>query len=279
MVTLDETPGAELGGGRRSRGISHVGGDLRISDLILSIDDEGQVSMGAPRVETRTDMWPYWLEEAIEGAAVAAGIGSRIPGTLAELESGGDGAGTADERLRALTIRELRASMRSITASAFAIDAFYASVKARAPEHPHQSVWREKGTARHKQVAETFRFHLHITKRESVKSVKSIIEQLFRFRNWAVHPGSKYRELVYRPDLNAACDWHFNTFRQANALAAVHEAVMLLDALIDVLDRGGEELSRYKDFAKRTIAPILDLYESHNAFLPIARQEPPTQTG
>jgi hypothetical protein len=54
-----------------------------------------------------------------------------------------------EEDLDRLAIRELIASMRAITASAFAIDVFYASIKVRSPEQPRQDVWREKRTARH----------------------------------------------------------------------------------------------------------------------------------
>ncbi|NDJ91828.1 hypothetical protein [Mycolicibacter kumamotonensis] len=277
MATSDAATEAEPAKKRESRGISHVGGDFRISDLTISIGDDGQPSMGAPRVEMRTEMWPFWLEEAIEAAALAAEIASNIPGTLAELEAGGDSAEAADERLRALAIRELRATMRAIAASAFAIDAFYASVKARSPEHPQQGTWKANGTARHKQVVETFRFHLRISNRDEVKRVKSIVRQLFQFRDWAVHPGAKYREPVYRPDLNASYDWHFTAFCRDNALAAVHEACILLDFLTDALDRGGEGLPGYKAFARPTMNTVLDLYESHDEFLPMARHEPSTQ--
>jgi hypothetical protein len=262
----------------RSRGISHVGGDFRISEFSISIGDDGKPSIGTPRVEMRTDMWPFWLEEAIEAAGVASDIASQIPALVTQLEAGSEGAEAVDEELRSLAIRELRASMRAITAAAFAIDAFYASVKARSPQHPQQDKWNENGTARHKQVADTFRFHLRITNRDAVKQIKSIVSQLFQFRDWAVHPGSKYREPIYRPDLNAGYDWHFTIFRRDNALAAAHETVILLDALIAVLNRGSEELAGYQSFARQRMDKILDLYESHDGFPPIARKEPPTQT-
>ena len=56
-------------------------------------------------------------------------------------------------------VSELKAAMRATTSAAFAIDAFYASVKERSPEHPDADKWRANRTARNKQIAETFRYH------------------------------------------------------------------------------------------------------------------------
>ena len=133
------------------RGITVTdGGDLRISGVRIQVGvgADGVVSSSSATVHLRTDMSPYWLAEGVS-AAIAAEVAQGIPSALAA----DDG-----EEINRLMVAELRASMRAFTSSAFAIDASYASVKARSPVHPQQSVWHEKGTARNKQVAETLRF-------------------------------------------------------------------------------------------------------------------------
>lgn len=263
---------------RQSRGIMVVGGDLRISEFTISVGDDGKPSAGAPRVELRTDMWPFWLEEAIEAAVIAHDFGSRIPAVVDQLEEAleaGKATESINDDLNQLVFRELRASMRAITASAFAIDAFYASVKARSPKHPHQDKWNEKGTARSKQVADTLRYHLRIGKATSVKEIKSRVSQIFEYRDWAVHPGARFRKPEYRPDLNVALDWHFSAFRRENAVTATAWTVSLLDSLVALLDRGGEELANYKQGARHAMDRILDIYDALDGFPPIGRAEPP----
>ncbi|MCV7178787.1 hypothetical protein [Mycolicibacterium sphagni] len=138
------------------------GGDLRISEIRIEFGPHGLVP-SSPKVDLRLDMWRYWLIEAVVAAIEAAGI---APGLSAELL-----ASDSEEASR-LVIDELRASMRAITSAAFAIDAFYASVKARSPEHPQEAAWKEKPPRRHQQVAATLRHHLQITKNEQAKELK-----------------------------------------------------------------------------------------------------------
>ena len=44
---------------------------------------------------------------------------------------------------------------------------------------------------------------------DRLKAIKHLVSQVFHFRDLAVHPGSKLREAVHRPDLNVGLDWHF----------------------------------------------------------------------
>jgi hypothetical protein len=248
---------------------------MRIGNISFPIGPNGEPdrNAGHATMELRTDMWRFWLDEAIDAAVEAAHFADQIPPLYEKFEAGE----ATDDDLDRLTIRELIASMRAISACAFGIDAFYASVKARSPKHPQQDLWHEKGTARHKQVADTFRVHLRITKRETVKEIKHRVSQLFHFRDLAVHPGSKFREPIYRPDLNVALDWHFTIFRRENAVMATALAVGMLDSLVSFMDRGSKELAEQKQGARRAMDTILDRYESVGVLPNFERKEPPTQ--
>jgi hypothetical protein len=272
----DETEPTEH---RQSRGIMVVGGDLRISELTISIGDDGKPSAGAPRVELRTDMWPFWLEEAIDAAVIASDVARQIPDVVEQLEDALEEGGATESIDRVLThlvSRELRASMRAIASCAFAIDALYAAVKARSPTHPHQAAWTKNRTARNVQVADTFRHHLRIANAASVSEIRSRVSQIFEYRDWAVHPGARFREPEYRPDLNVSLDWHFKAFRSENAITATVLTVSLVDSLVALLDRGSDELASFKEYARRRMDEILALYDSNDIFPALQRAESPT---
>lgn len=130
-----------------------------------------------------------------------------------------------EQGLQDLLDTEFRASMRTISAAAFAVDSFYASVQARSPDHPDREKWRKpradgRRTSRHSIVFETLRYHLKI-RPVAAPEFQGRISDLFRFRGWAVHADAKLREAIERPDLDRGVDWHYVAFRTENAIAVV----------------------------------------------------------
>jgi len=241
-----------------------AGADLQISGIRIEVREDGSVHLPPVVPKLRTDMWPHWLAEAVEAAVVARGVSADIPASVAA----GD-----DARVDSVLVRELRTSMRAITAAAFALDAFYASVKARSPQHPDQEKWVKNRTPRPAQIFETLRYHLKI-KNAGAKEMRRRVHELFKFRGWAVHPGSKFREPIMRPEIDAGLDWHFIVFRAENAVNAVALTVSMLDQLVKTLERGSEDLQKFKDAARRAMDGVLDEYEA--ATLPaFPRCEPP----
>jgi hypothetical protein len=109
------------------RGVRVVsGGDLQLSNLSLTVDQNGEPSMSQPHVKLRTDMWPFWLEDAIDAAKMACEIADLIPDLMARYDAieAEEEKQRVDHEIDRVLIGELRATMRAITASAFAIDAF-----------------------------------------------------------------------------------------------------------------------------------------------------------
>ena len=233
-----------------------AGADLQISGIRIEMHEDGSVHLPPVVPKLRTDMWPHWLAEAVEAAVLARRVSAEIPVAVAA----GD-----DFRVDSLLVQELRASMRAITAAAFALDAFYASVKARSPRHPDDEKWAKNRTTRPAQIFETLRYHLKI-KNAGAKEMRRRICELFKFRGWAVHPGSKFREPIIRPEVDAGVDWHFTVFRAENAVNAVALTVSL-DQLVKKLERGSEDLQKFKEAARRAMNGVLDEYEA--AALPV----------
>jgi hypothetical protein len=279
VAATDKADESEPTETRQSRGIINVGGDFRISDWTLSFADDGTATtVNEPTLALRTHMWPFWLEEAIDAATMAADVSSRIPPLVAQVEEalkGGEPVEAADDAIYRLVSLELRATMRAITSCAFAVDAFYAMVKAHSPAHPQQAAWTKKRTARHIQVAETFRYHLKIGKASAAKELRSRIAQLYKFRDWAVHPGVRFREPEYRADLNASLDWHFVAFRAENAVTVTAMTMYTIDLLVTGLHRGSEELAGYQEYAGTRIDEIFLLYDAAKSLPIFPRAEPP----
>lgn len=238
-------------------GVRVINADFRLpaGAIKIAINEQGrhEVLVDAIVPELRTDLWPYWLMEAVEAAVLAQDHGAAVASICAE--------DSEDPRITDLLILELRVSMRAVTAAAFAVDSFYAAVKVRSPEHPDHRRWRERRTSRESQVFETLRYHLKLND-PGASEIRSRIHQLFEFRGWAVHAASEYRAPVHRSDIDAGVDWHFMAFRAENAVAAVGMAVQMLDVLVAILDRGSEELRRMQPGARRSMNQVIAVYDS-----------------
>ncbi|WP_207568082.1 hypothetical protein, partial [Mycolicibacter engbaekii] len=216
-------------------------------------------------LKLRTDMWPFWLEDAIEAASAASQAADRVPQLLSQTdEATGETQDRLNRELDRAMINELRATMRAITASAFALDAFYATVKSRCGPHPHNETWQQNGTAREKRIAETLKYHFCLKAKES-GPVQSCVEQVFKFRDWAVHMAAEFRDPVYREDVESSVDWHFVVFRANNAINATGYTVQVLDYLVSILDRGGEDLTNCKTLAIERMDAIFDAYDQVEA--------------
>ena len=125
MTTVDNSNETDAAPKRASRGVRAIGCDLRLGGLSIPLASDGPPMRdgGHANLELRTDMWRFWLEEAIDAAVAAATSGDQILPLYEQYEAGK----ATEEDLDQLAIRELVASMRAITASAFAIDGFYGS--------------------------------------------------------------------------------------------------------------------------------------------------------
>lgn len=240
------------------------GTDVRIpaGRLKIRLTDEGIV--GDPlHPLLRMDLWPHWLHEALDATVAAQAVHADLVAEAA--------AGTKTEGLMGrLLDLELRTCMRAISSAAFAVDAFYASVQARSPSHPHREKWRGRRTPRQAQVSETLRYHLKI-RQPGAREVRDRIKNLFRFRGWAVHADADFAGAVHRDDLDVGVDWHHAAFRTENAVAVLASTLEMLDVLVLRMGRGSKELREYAPFARARLDDLLDLYEAEPGLTPFTR--------
>ena len=134
----------------------------------------------------------------------------------------------ANDEISSALEAEFISSMQAIMAAAIAIDAFYAAVKERVtiPAVTLQA-WREKGTARHKQVYEAMRRGFKIGK-GALPKVREALKEIYRFRDLAVHPDPKLAQPLIHPDLGVGAEWRFVYFRYENARALINVILSLV---------------------------------------------------
>jgi hypothetical protein len=243
------------------------GAQLRIpaGRLTIRVTDDGRFE-GDPLIpQLRMDMWPQWLHEALDATVAARDAHAQVTAEAA--------SPTDEVRLGDLLDLELRASMRAITSAAFAVDAFYASVRARSSEHPDRARWLASGrrrAPRHVQVFATLHHALKI-RRPGAGEVRRRIKELFKYRGWAVHADSAFRDPVLREDIDRGIDWHYAAFRAENAVSILGMTVQTLDVLVGLFERGTEELREWAPFARERLDEILDLYDAQEGLTPFTR--------
>jgi hypothetical protein len=186
---------------------------MRIPSLTIVIKpgDEPQISPIAPEFRLLTT--PLWLEVALKHVFAAQAHAERVqPGRPFE------------ERTRALEC-EFLAAMQSIVASATAIDAFYACLKGcvSLPSDLRET-WQKNRTPRPAQVVETVRRAFNL-KNKTVQAMRPMIDELYRYRDWAVHPAGDYRPPIHHQALGSAVEWRFIAFSAHNAQQLLRAAL------------------------------------------------------
>ena len=178
--------------------------DLRVRNLRLSFNPKtGDLEGPSPTAELRTDIFDDWLriaERASDDSEAA-----RRDALEAPLDD--------NEAFTSSVQREFEASMIAVAASAFALDAFFASVVEHAPEV------RISAESRDAEIFETFKRAFALS-HARFTSLREPLRMSFRFRRDAVHPPATWAEPVLHPVFNLGMEPRFVRFRAENAINA-----------------------------------------------------------
>lgn len=186
--------------------------DFRLRDIHLSFDaTTGDLVDSSMIPELRTDIFDEWLRIA-EGAA-ADSEAARDDAVAAPLDDG--------EGFTRAVLREFEASIIAIAASAFAIDAFFASVVEHAPG-ARVSAGSRAGT-----ILETLRRAFALSAAQA-KATRGPLRSIFQFRDLAVHSPAAWAEPVRHPAFNVGMEPRFVRFRAENAINAQRFASKLI---------------------------------------------------
>ncbi len=221
--------------------------------LALRFSEEGTIELANLTLHVGLDMCSHWLQIAYDHLQVAESNNRDVQLHLAD--SDGEQLGIALEK-------EFSAAMQAITASAIAVDAFYAAVKERIQVPAElSSASKVKGTARYKQISEILRVAFSIGPK-SHQQVRATLKEVMRFRDWAVHPPAKIGAPVFHPELNKSTEWRFVAYRFQNAKSAVNVVLSLVAQLVTKPKEKYPRLQQYCDGLRRSMSPLVEKWEN-----------------
>jgi hypothetical protein len=190
--------------GYRGKGIHVTRGGFRIPAFSLTLDPSTGKLGGSPIVpELRVDTFDHWLAIARRAGEEAATARER--GVAAPLDANTEFAQALEQ--------EFRATMVAVGASAFAVDAFFASVVEHAPEA------RVEAKGRDAEVFETLKRAFSLTGFR-LDGLRRQLRGLYRLRDQAVHPPASWRAPVAHPVFGLGMEPRFVHFRAENAVNA-----------------------------------------------------------
>lgn len=184
---------------------------IKVSGIDLAIGLDGTPTSSPFKFEVLLDVWPMWLDVAIDHAVLATQAEAKLKEEL------GADVGMDETRKAELLIEQCTAGMVSICAAAFALDNFFSCIRDFVPRIATlEAEWAAAGTARHKRVSESMRRTFRVTN-AGAKVLHRTVQEIFKFRDWAVHPPAELREPVYNDLIDAGTEWRFVAFRAAHA--------------------------------------------------------------
>ncbi len=191
--------------GHRAGGIHVVRrSDFRIRNFRLSFDaTSGELVDSSMIAELRTDIFDHWLRIAEQASRESE----------AARKVAVDAAPDDNETFSNALQHEFEASMVAVAASAFAIDAFFASVVEHAPEA------RVSAGARHATIFETLKRAFSLSQAQLI-ALREPLRIMFRLRREAVHPPATWAEPVLHPVFNLGMEPRFVNYRAENAVNA-----------------------------------------------------------
>jgi hypothetical protein len=154
------------------------------------------------RLQASLDVWPHWLEIALLREEEAHRARSSLMAA--------HGAGDRKARARNLEL-EFQASLQGITAAAVCLESVYLAILPlidKASPLARNATSKRTAGQRIATLLETC--FLHST--ASAEVLHQACGELFRLRNWAVHPPSRFQDLVLHQELGTAVEWRFATY-------------------------------------------------------------------
>jgi hypothetical protein len=201
------SPEPSVGGIHISRGVT-----IRIPPGGLVIADD-EPRMTITRVELQLDTCIHWLEIALEHLAAAKSAHDAL---VAAKGSGND--------FGALLDREFKSSVQAAVAAATFFEALYAATLDRLPTKPKAHIPGNRRQSRYSRVTEQLRMSFGLRK-HGTANLRSVLRQIYSFRDEAVHPSAKFEQPLLHPQLQVGVERRFVMFNYNGALQLVRAAL------------------------------------------------------
>jgi len=164
-----------------------------------------------------------------------------------------------DEQLLSNSLNgELKSSMQAIVASVNGLEAYYSNIKDRVTFSKEvTNKWRQNNTARHKQVAQVFQISFEIKGNEKNKKLNKIVKDIYKFRDWLVHPPGEPREPILDKELSVVTNWTYIAFSFHNAREIFWGILNLINQTSLIPKKKYSKLAEYCEDISNLIAPLL----------------------
>jgi hypothetical protein len=206
--------------------------------LTLPRGDDLPVETPSLTLELALDMWPHWLDVAIDSADAARSARSDLMAAVAAEALDGQAKGRVLER-------ECKAAMVAMAAAGIALDNFYAVIQAYVPRFGELQVHFDQArTPRHSRISETMRRTFKVSQ-GGAKQLRDTVKELFTYRDWAVHPPAGFRPAIRHDFLDEGVEWRFVAFRASNAVAAAWAATSIIDQCLHAPRASNEALAKW----------------------------------
>ena len=187
---------------------------IPVGGLVIRIGADGVPTTSA-HLELQLDTCIHWLEIAVENLARAKAANEGLISSRA--------AGATD--FGALLDQEFKASIQASVAAATFFEALHAATLERMPVRPTaKGSNRRQRPARYSVVTEAVRQAFGL-KKQGTSNLRSVLREVYRFRDEAVHPSAKFSEPVMHPELGVGVERRFLMFRYGSARQLVRAAL------------------------------------------------------
>lgn len=263
------SPESTVGGIHVSRGVT-----MRIpaGGLVVATDEPG---VKITRVELQLDTCVHWLEIALEHLAAARSAHTALVAAKATVNDVG-----------ALLDREFKCSVQAAVAAATFFEALYAATLDRHPTKPKPHIPNKRQRqSRYSRVAEQLRMSFGL-KKHGTANLRSVLSQIYRFRDEAVHPSATFGEPVLHPQLQVGVERRFVMFGYEGALQLVRAALAFSKILPSRdMSRQPKAMQKFGAYLLQVCEPLYSAWEeTYGALLDVApdraniNQDPPSQT-
>ena len=236
------------GGIHISRGVR-----LRIpaGGLVIHTGSNSDRSVEVKAVELQLDTCVHWLEIALEHLANAKLAHEALcvePPNSPELGN--------------ILDREFKASVQATFAAATFFEALYAAtVERNPPKKPLAPRNSKKRQTRYAIVTEQLRRSFGL-KKQGTSNLRSVLGEVYRFRDQAVHPSAVFSEPVLHPELKVGVERRFVMFSSGNAQQLVRAALAFSKILPSRdLTRQPKDIQNLGTYLLEVCSPLHTLWE------------------
>lgn len=229
------------------------GSSLQMSNLSINFET-GEFTN--PTFTMGYDVFAHWLSVAVDSARRAEQV-------ALELDQIWDGSG--NPQIISLLEQEIRFAMQCLVAVAAAIDDFYGSALARAPTQEISGTGKRK-RSRHRVILSYFQQKFVLGSKMKA-SLEKPLEDIFKFRDAALHSHGKPEELGFHPRYKIAMPKKVVMFRRDNAVESTSIALKLITYLSVCPKPKFPQLVEHCQNARTWIVPTASDWISDHPFI------------